>query len=155
MHEFSQQSKLVSDSILRSPTAARNGFSQLIKGAKVMLHQNVLLTSRITELEQQIEILTKRKTRKRKRIQHSGTMDYGTASAQVAAEGSSLSKRAKKQRPLGSDELAHSALRHYSKCGGTGHNSRTCQVDEESSSESDKSTIYIGSLFDSDEDGVE
>jgi hypothetical protein len=115
----------------------------------------VLLTSHITELEQQIEILTKRKTRKRKRIQYSRTIDYGTASAQVAAEGSSLSKRAKKQRPLGSNELAHLALQYYSKCGGTRHNSRTCQVDKESSSESDKSTIYIRSLFDSDEDRVE
>lgn len=120
-----------------------------------MLHQNVLLTSRITELEQQMDILTKRKTRKRKRIQHGGTMEYGTASAQVAAEGSSSSKRAKKQRPLGSDEPAHLALRHCSKCGGTGHNSRTCQVDEESSSQSDHSTVYVGSLFDSDENEVE
>jgi hypothetical protein len=154
-HEFSQQSKLVSDSILQSPTAARNGFSQLIKGAEVMLHQNVLLTSRITELEQQIDILTKRKTRKRRRIQHGGIMEYGTTSAQVATEGSSSSKRAKKQRTSGGDEPAHSALRHCSKCGGTGHNSRTCQVDEESSSESNESTVYIGSLFDSDENEVE
>jgi hypothetical protein len=46
-----------------------------------MLYQNVLLTSRITELEQQIDILTKRKTRKRKRIQHSGIMEYSTISA--------------------------------------------------------------------------
>jgi hypothetical protein len=120
-----------------------------------MLHQNVLLTSHITELEQQMDILTKRKTRRRKRIQHGGTMEYGTASAQVAAEGASWSKRAKKQRPSGGDEPAHSALRHCSKCGGTGHNSRICQVDEESSSESDKSTVYIGSLFDSDENEVE
>jgi hypothetical protein len=95
---------------LRSLIAARNGFSQLIKGAEVILHQNVLLTSHITELEQQIEILTKRKTRKRKRIQHSGIIDYSTTLAQVAAEGSSLSKRAKKQRPLGSNKLAHLAL---------------------------------------------
>jgi hypothetical protein len=115
----------------------------------------VLLTSRITELEQQIDILTKRKTRKRKRIQHSGTMEYSTTSAQVATEGSSLSKRAKKQRPSGINEPAHSALRHYSKCRGTGHNSRTCQVDEESSSESNESTVYIRSLFDSDENEVE
>jgi hypothetical protein len=56
----------------------------------------VLLTSRITELEQQMDILIKRKTRKRKRIQHGGIMEYGTALAQVAVEGSSLSKRAKK-----------------------------------------------------------
>jgi hypothetical protein len=122
-----------------------------MKGAEVMLHQNVLLTSRITELEQQIDIFTKRKTRKRKRIQHGGTIEYGTASVQVAIEGSSSYKRAKKQRPSGSDEPAHSALRHCSKRGGTGHNSRTCQVDKESSSESDKSTVFIGSLFDSDE----
>jgi hypothetical protein len=33
-----------------------------------MLYQNVPLTSRIIELEQQMDILTKRKTRKRKRI---------------------------------------------------------------------------------------
>jgi hypothetical protein len=91
-----------------------------------MLYQNVLLTSRITELEQQMDILTKRKTRKRRRIQHGGIMEYGTILAQVAAEGSSLSKRAKKQRTLGGDELAYSALRHCSKCGGTGYNSRTC-----------------------------
>jgi hypothetical protein len=91
-----------------------------------MLYQNILLTSRITELEQQIDILIKRKTHKRKRIQHSGTIEYSTISAQVATEGSYSSKRAKKQRPLGGNKLAHSALRHYSKCGGTRHNSRTC-----------------------------
>jgi hypothetical protein len=120
-----------------------------------MLYQNVLLTSRITELEQQIDILTKRKTRKRRRIQYSRIIEYSTTLAQVAIEGSSLSKRAKKQRTLGSNKPAHSALRHYSKCGGTGHNSRTYQVDKESSSESNKSTIYIRSLFDSDENEVE
>jgi hypothetical protein len=53
------------------------------------------------------------------------------------------------------NELAHLALQHYSKCGGTRYNSRTCQVDKESSSELDKSTIYIRLLFDSDEDRVE
>jgi hypothetical protein len=91
-----------------------------------MLHQNVLLTLRIIELEQQMDILTKRKTRKRKRIQYGGTMEYSTASAQVATEGSCSSKRAKKQRPLGGDKPAYSALRYCSKYRGTGHNSRTC-----------------------------
>jgi hypothetical protein len=81
-------------------------------------------------------------------------MEYSTISAQVATEGSSSSKRAKKQRTSGGDKLAYSALRHYSKCGGTGHNSRTCQVDKESSSESNKSTVYIRSLFDSNENKV-
>jgi hypothetical protein len=102
-----------------------------------------------------MDILTKRKTRKRKRIQYGRTIEYSTISAQVTTEGSCSSKRAKKQRPLGSDELAHSALRHCSKCGGTGHNSRTCKVDKESSSESNESTVYIRLLFDSDENEVE
>jgi hypothetical protein len=65
-----------------------------------------------------------------------------------------LSKRAKKQRSSGSNKLAHLALRYYSKYGGTRYDSRICQVDKESSSKSDKSTIYIGLLFDSDKDRV-
>jgi hypothetical protein len=75
-----------------------------------MLYQNMLLTLRIIELEQQIDILMKRKTRKRRRIQHSRIIEYSTILAQVATEGSSSSKRAKKQRTLGSDKPAHSAL---------------------------------------------
>jgi hypothetical protein len=102
-----------------------------------------------------MDILTKRKTRKRKRIQYAGTIEYSTALVQVATEGSSSSRRAKKQRPSGGDRPAHSALRHSSKCGGTGYNSRRCQVDKESSSESNESTVYVGSLFDSDENEVE
>jgi hypothetical protein len=46
-----------------------------------MLYQNVLLTSRIIELEQQMDILIKRKTRKRKRIQYGRTMEYSTTLA--------------------------------------------------------------------------
>lgn len=66
-HEFSSQSKLVRSSIKRSPNA-ETGFLQLIKGAELMLHQNALISSRITELEEQVEALTRRKSRKRKRI---------------------------------------------------------------------------------------
>jgi hypothetical protein len=53
-----------------------------------MLHQAVLLAARITELEEQSAVITKRKTRKRKRLQYGGTLEYGTAAAQVAAEAS-------------------------------------------------------------------
>jgi hypothetical protein len=43
------------------------------------------------------------------------------------------------------------ALRRYGNCSRTGHNARTYKKDTEISSESDESTTYIGSLFDSDE----
>ena len=37
-HEFGSQSRLVSASFTRSPTTAQNGFTQLIKGAELMLY---------------------------------------------------------------------------------------------------------------------
>ena len=86
--EFGSQSRLVIDAITRSPTTAQNGFSQLVKGAEVMLHQNTLLAARVSELEQQLDTIIKRKVRKRKRIQYGGTMEYSVGSAKVATKAS-------------------------------------------------------------------
>jgi len=115
-----------------------------------MLHQNALLVARIHEVEEQLAVITKRKSRKRKRIQQGGTMEYGTAAAQVAAEASTAPQESKKARSSGNQEPAQPALRRCGNCGKTGHNARTCKKDIEASSESDVSTIYASSLFDSD-----
>jgi hypothetical protein len=72
-HEFGSQSKLIRESFTRSPVTASSSFSQLVKGAEHML-QAVLLAARNTELEEQLAVMAKRKTRKHKRIQHGGTM---------------------------------------------------------------------------------
>jgi ribosome-associated protein YbcJ (S4-like RNA binding protein) len=53
-----------------------------------MLHQNALLTTRVHKLEEQLVVVTKRKSRKRKWIQQGDTIEYGTAAAQVAAKAS-------------------------------------------------------------------
>ena len=116
-----------------------------------MLHQNVLLSSRISELEEQLEIITKRKSRKRKRIQYGGTMEYSTAAAQVAAEASTAVHKPKKARRRDNNGSSQLTLRRCRNCGETGHNARTCKIDIERSSESGTSTQYIGSLFGSDE----
>ena len=70
----------------------------------------MLLTSRITKLEERLDIITRRKARKRKRIQQGGTMEYGTALARVAAEASAPPKRAKKRRRSDYYELARLGL---------------------------------------------
>jgi len=150
-YEFGSQSKLVRESFTRSPVTAQAGFSQLIKGGELMLHQNALLAARNRELEEQLAEITKRKSRKRKRIQQGGTIEYGTAAAQVAAEASVAVGRSKKARGGGDQEPAQPAVRRCGNCSGTGHNARTCRKDTEISSESDVSTTYVGSLFDSDE----
>jgi hypothetical protein len=51
-HEFGSQSKLVRESFTRSPVTTQAGFSQLIKGGELMLHQNALLTARVYKLEE-------------------------------------------------------------------------------------------------------
>ena len=67
-YEFVSQSRLVRESFARSPGSAQAGFSQLIKGGELMLHETALQRARISELEEQLAVMTKRKSRKRKRI---------------------------------------------------------------------------------------
>jgi hypothetical protein len=153
-HEFNSQSKLVSNSFTRSPITAQAGFSQLIKGGELMLHQNALQAARITELEEQLAAITKRKARKRKRLQHGGTLEYGEGAAQVAAEASVATEQAKKARGSGDQERGQPALRRCGNCRGTGHNARTCKKDIETSSKSDGSTTDVDSLFDSNKNEV-
>ena len=116
-----------------------------------MLHQNALLAARNHELKEQLAVITKRKSRKRKRIQQGGTMEYSKAAAQVAAEASVVAERSKKARSGGDQERAQLALRRCRNCKGTRHNARTCKKDIEASSELDASTMSAGSLFNSDE----
>jgi hypothetical protein len=61
-YEFGSQSKLVSERFVRSLRSAQEGFSKLVKGAKEMLHENVLIKARVRELKEQLAEVTKRKT---------------------------------------------------------------------------------------------
>ena len=63
-----------------------------------MLHQNTLLAAYVSELEQQLDTITKRKARKRKRIQHGVTIEYSVGSAKVATEASTATQQSKKTR---------------------------------------------------------
>jgi hypothetical protein len=69
----------------------------------------------------------------------------------VATEASIAAGRSKKARSSSNQERAQLTIRRCGNCGRTGHNARTCKKDTEISSESDTSTTYIDSLFNSDE----
>src|SRR3954468_22664443 len=98
------------------------------------------MSSRITELEEQVEVLTKRKSRKRKRIQQGGTMEFGEASDQVATAASTARQPSKKARGGDGQERTQPGVRRCGNCGKIGHNARTCQNDIRASSESNAST---------------
>ncbi|KAH7347014.1 hypothetical protein BKA66DRAFT_505558 [Pyrenochaeta sp. MPI-SDFR-AT-0127] len=115
-----------------------------------MLHENVLVKARIRELEEQLAAITKRRGRKRKRIQHVGTIDFGKGVSHVAAEAATASRTAKRARGSGGDEMAQPTQRRCRTCGKTGHNARTCQKDKEALSESDTSKSYASSVVNSE-----
>ena len=77
-------------------------------------------------------------------------MEYSIGASRVAIDATIAYKKLKNHRGTKDHGLAQSGSRRCRKCGNPGHNSRTCQVDEEASSESDDSTQYVGSLFDSE-----
>jgi hypothetical protein len=145
-YEFGSQSRLVSDAIVRSPEEARGGFSQLVKGAERMLHQNVVQAARIHELEEQLAEMTKRKTRKRKQVQYGGTMEYGKAALSVAESAAADRTVSKRARGSSGQERAQPGQRRCGNCGKTGHNARTCKKDAEEDSESIASVSYVDSV---------
>jgi hypothetical protein len=141
--EFGSQLKLVRESFAHSPTTLQAGFVQLVKGAELMIHQHELMAARNKELEEQMAVITKRKTRKRKRLQYSGILEYGEAADQVAASASLPAKAPKKACGGAAAEGATATQRRCSNCGRTGHNARTCQAGAAEDSESSASTQFI------------
>ena len=75
-----------------------SSFSRAIKSGLLLSRVSAPpgIRPRITKLKEQLEVITKQKARKRKRIQHSGTIEYSKASAQVAAEASTALQLSKK-----------------------------------------------------------
>jgi hypothetical protein len=66
----------------------------------------VLLAAHNQELKEQLAVITKRKERKRKRLQKGGTLEYGEAADRVAAGASLLVNPPKKRRSGGALEEA-------------------------------------------------
>ena len=92
-----------------------------------MLHSNVLKDARIHELEEQLNEMTKRKSRKRKRIQKGGTLEYSEGAALVPDGSPSKPQSKKKAHRSDSAERAQPNVRHCGNCGEPGHYAKTCK----------------------------
>jgi hypothetical protein len=141
--EFGSQSRLISTKFGSSPASIKDGYQSLIKGATQMIHESTLMKDRIAQLEQQVEELSKRKSRKRKRIQKGGILQFGEASQLDATESPTAQGGSKRTRGGGGADGTQPTQRRCRRCRETGHNARTCEKVEESASESDASTQYI------------
>jgi hypothetical protein len=130
--EFDAQTKLLCNRIkhhlYESPTAIIEMVEQINRGATKVAHIAVLNQRRTEALQAAVTEATKRKQRKRKRIQAGGilTVEQGL---QIA---SSKAGEGKKRRvePLADGDA--SRVRRCSQCKKPGHNSRTCKNHRES-----------------------
>jgi hypothetical protein len=106
---------------------------QLSKGAQQIAHNIVLIEEKISRLQDTVNTLTKRKTRKRRYVRVEETLTVSEVSDLIAEkeggsreEGETPAKRVRAERRCG-------------RCSEIGHNSRTCKVEIEDSDDCDAS----------------
>ena len=130
--ELQAQTNLIKSRIAaqpaNSPTQINEAIEHLVKGAVTVMHVAVLLREEVKELQAANAMKKQRQKRRRKRIQEAGvlTVREGQDIIQNAAVEEQI--RLETQRPQG-------AQRRCGKCGGTGHNARTCGRRQESNAE--------------------
>ena len=141
--EFESQSALLRDRIqnhpLSSPTEAVVSLEKLSKGIEMIAHGAELMRSEVADLRKANELASKRRARKKRRIQLQGVLSKGDGDDIVAGLlGSASNGLQSAESGVG----APRALRHCRGCGEAGHNIRTCpkvRVDTPSPPESNVS----------------
>ena len=110
-----------------SPASIIEKIDQLKKGAEVMILSAELMKERIASLERANEAASKRRERKKKRIQKRGVLTKG-AGEDILAQREADQQLAREERQGGERSgLSRQALARCKTCRETGHNSRTCK----------------------------
>jgi len=133
VRELEAQSTLIRDRIQRhkssSPASIIQAIGQLKKGAEVIMLSAELMRDRITSLERANEAASKRRQRKKKRIQQRGVLTKGDGE-DILAQKETEQQIEREQRQGGERSgLSRQALARCKRCRETGHNSRTCKKD--------------------------
>ena len=133
VRELEAQSTLIRDRVRRhkssSPASIIQAIGQLKKGAEVIMLSAELMRDRIASLEGANEAASKRRQRKKKRIQKRGTLTKGEGE-DILAQKEADQQIEREQRQGGERSgLSRRALARCTRCKETGHNSRTCKKD--------------------------
>lgn len=111
-----------------SPSPIFQTVRALAKGTEIIAHKLTLVTAENRMLRTANEALSRRRRAKRTRIQDGGMLTLEEATDVLARkEATEESRREKRISKVGQNQ-EHSSGRHCSKCGNSGHNSRTCSI---------------------------
>jgi hypothetical protein len=131
IRELEAQSSLIHERVRRhkssSPASIIEAIGRLKKGAEVMMLSAELMRDRITSLERANDVLSKRRQRKKKRIQRQGTLAIGEGE-DILAQKEADRQIEREQRQGGERSgLSRQRLARCTRCREAGHNSRTCK----------------------------
>jgi len=130
--ELKAQSALLREKIRRrvssTPPSIIDVVQRLTKGAKLIMHQAVLLRAEVTTLQRVNEAVTKRRSRKKRRIQKHGSLTIAEGAEIVSQmEVVEQLQQERRQEAEQSGTSLRSAPR-CSRCKEPGHNLRTCKA---------------------------
>jgi hypothetical protein len=130
--EIEAQSRLIlkriSDYRNSSAESLQDMVQQFQKGAEMMVHTQVLMAAEIIRLRAANKAASERKTRKKKRIQHRGTLSQQEAEEVVERRDAEALVEAEMSERVRTDGSGPGS-RRCGRCGGAGHNKRTCNKD--------------------------
>jgi hypothetical protein len=137
--QATSQSSFIKDRVVRhqgsSPTSILDAIDQLSKGTSKVMAKLVLLEAENRDLRRANETLSKRRNRKKSRLQAGGSLNL--QEAQTLMDERDVRDQLKQEIQAGSGRRARdeTRARRCGNCNATGHNARTCQFIEETSEE--------------------
>ena len=139
--QASQQSIFIKNRISShqgsSPSYIIDAVNQFTKGSVAIMHEVALLRSRIHELEETNDRLSKRRKTKKTRLQKGGSLSVEEVDILIALKEGGSQGNEEIGSGSGSGDGAQLHTRRCSNCSKTGHNARTCKRILETSKEDD------------------
>jgi hypothetical protein len=133
------QSSFIKERVTRhqgsSPTSILDAVDQFAKGTSKVMHQLALLQAEVKDLRKANETLSKRRNRKKSRLQAGGSLNLQEAQAimderDIAGQLKQETRGSRRKRVK--EEIR---IRRCGNCNAIGHNARTCQIVIETSME--------------------
>lgn len=137
--QATSQSSFIKDRVARhqgsSPTSILDAVDQFAKGTSKVMHQLALLQAEVKDLRKANETLSKRRNRKKSRLQAGGSLNL--REAQALMDERDVADQLKQEiRARGSRRpREETRAQRCGNCNVAGHNTRTCQIVIETSEE--------------------
>ena len=137
--QATSQSSFIKERVMQhqnsSPTSILDAIDQFSKGTSKVMHQLALLQAEVRDLRKANETLSKRRNRKKSRLQAGGSLNL--QEAQALMDERDVADQLKQETRAGGSRRTReeTRARRCGNCNATGHNARTCQIVIETSEE--------------------